>query len=147
MFNKTTKLMRSSGVFSFNKQESQKEKVTEGKRLAPIGLCREEITLLTSMLSIVAIRTERHWQISTVDNTDVFFVNIDSTEGASFLRRYGDQFPMIQYTQKNQHNNIFCLAKPLRARDLIAALSNLSSPAAEVSAQANFNQYLRQFAS
>ncbi|HEY7772174.1 MAG TPA: hypothetical protein VIC26_03270 [Marinagarivorans sp.] len=130
MFNKTTILSHAAGLFAKPKSSrggSPDKSAVNGQKIAPVGLPKEEVTLLTSMVSIVAIRTQGRWQMSTIDDAEVFFVDCDSKEGASFVRRYGERFPIIRYSHKPPQGDVFCLSKPLRARDLLSALKAVSA--------------------
>lgn len=108
----------------FNQIKDQFDKFSQKKqpkKIAVIGLTPEEITLLTSMLTIIAIRVEQNWQVSPLDEADVFLVNMDCREGINFMQHYSKSVATISYTHsaETNHNQ---LHKPLRARELLHAL-------------------------
>lgn len=114
-------LSKAKGLFnrSFN---TTKPQVTLNT-IAPIGFLPEEITLLTSMLAIVAIRSDSNWQIDSVDQAKAFICNAQSSEGQSFIRRYSAIVPVLIYTSLPENLGPLEIKKPLRARDLVAALN------------------------
>jgi hypothetical protein len=107
--------------------------------LVPIGLCAEDITLLTSMLAIVAIRSETRWALSPyrlppgvvshaleLPVPSAYFVNGDSRDGVAFLERFHGRYPALCYGGSPAVDfGAYQLARPLRARHLLAALSAL----------------------
>ena len=127
MFNKTAFFKQAGELFGHKGSRSSKASC---KKIAPIGLTKDEVTLLASMVSIVAIKTQDEWQLGTVDDSELFFVNIESKEGASFVRRHDGQFAIIQYGKNKRGAG---LAKPLRARDLLAALKSLNERSEKLS--------------
>ncbi len=91
-------------------------------KLATVGLNAEELILLTSMLAILAIRTQEQWELVNYANADVYIVNSDSPKGAIFIQQFGHSANVIRYSQKTVPSNVFDVQKPMRARDLLAAL-------------------------
>lgn len=103
--------------------------------LAPVGFMPEEVTLLTSMLSIVAIRSEVDWCLGNVDEAKVFICNAQSSEGQSFIRRYSAIVPVIVYTKTPENCGPLEISKPLRARDLMSALTCVAPASVDAYAQ------------
>lgn len=122
MFNKATLFEQASGLFGHKGAREAKSTVSN-KKIAPIGLTKDEVTVLASMIAIVAIRAQGEWQLGTVDDADIFFVNVESKEGGRFVRRHEGQLPIIKYGKSNKDSG---LVKPLRARDLLEAFKGFS---------------------
>lgn len=93
-------------------------------KLIPIGLSTEDLTLLNSMVSIVAIRTDMAWKVTPGDEGGVYFVDDSSYIGRNFLETCMPGLPIICYGAAAGH--ALSVAKPLRARDLVKALESLS---------------------
>ena len=99
------------------------------RTLAPVGLSADEVKLLSSLLTILAIRAKEPWQLVPFENgADVFLVNKDSAAGKSFMHCCSRDVCIIQYCPNG------CavgqgLCKPLRARDLQLALQDESHKA------------------
>ncbi len=121
MFGKTNLFEQASGLLGqrrfFSTRLSKDPKI-----IASIGLTKDEVTVLASMVSIVAIKTQGQWQLGNIDNADIFFVDVESKEGRRFARRHDGKLPIIKY---GKHSDSSGLAKPLRARDLLAAFKEI----------------------
>lgn len=122
MFNKTTLFEQASGLFG-QKGARDDKFAASYKRIAPIGLTKDEVTVLASMIAIVAIRAKGEWQLGTIDDADIFFINVESKEGSRFVRRHDGQLPIIKYGKSKEGCG---LTKPLRARDLLEAFKVFS---------------------
>lgn len=117
-------LSKAKGFFhrSFNSSRI----VHNDNAIAAVGFTPDEVTLLTSMLSIVAIRSDTDWQLVNVDQAKVFICNAQSSEGQSFIRRYSHIVPVIIYTNAPENGGPLEIRKPLRARDLVTALTSVA---------------------
>lgn len=119
----------------FNRSFTSNKSTAPSNILAPVGFMPEEVTLLTSMLSIVAIRSDTDWRVGSVDEAKVFICNAQSSEGQSFIRRYSAIVPVITYTKVSQCGGPLEIRKPLRARDLMSALTCISPVSHEAYSQ------------
>ena len=119
----------------FNRSFNAAKPSEQTNVLAPVGFMPEEVTLLTSMLSIVAIRSETDWCVGNVDQAKVFICNAESSEGQSFIRRYSAIVPVITYTKTPSRNGPLEIGKPLRARDLMSAITCVTPAAVEAYTQ------------
>lgn len=91
-------------------------------KIAPIGLSHTDEALLSSVLAIVSIRTDIHWTLGQVDNSNAYFIDADTAEGKDFIERYGENVATLIYSRQSNPDDVFILAKPLRAKALLEAL-------------------------
>ena len=92
--------------------------------LCAVGMSRDERTLLSSMLSIIRIKAGADWQLVGPELGSVYLVNVDSQIGRAFLEGLPATTKVIHYTRfaSAKQNDVFTLASPIRARELLRAL-------------------------
>ena len=86
-----------------------------------MGLSAEELTLLNSLLGILAIRKKVQWALVESEYADVYLVNSDSLKGAIFIQQHGHKVAIIEYSQaevkpKRGMPQKIVVQKPMRAR-------------------------------
>lgn len=91
-------------------------------KIAPVGLSPDNVTLLSSVLAIVSIRTDIHWALGKIDNSNAYFIDSDTPEGREFIERYGESVATLVYSKRGDPDDVFTLTKPLRAKALLEAL-------------------------
>lgn len=106
------------------------------KVLSAVEVSNKDLMVLRSLMNLMNRELEDHWELSEQTGGDVALIDVDTETGATLwehLARDGD--PAIALSRQRKFPARFVLHKPLRSREMIRVLNELTTAASTPASQ------------